>query len=517
MDRLTSWLGRLPLAGTLITLMAMLALWRDNYNRLPIESAWPTIAALAVIALSATALLRPLTGDWARAGLVSGLVAIYLFYVPAILGLAPMPRLPSLLAHIAFIAALGLIALGLPRQPDRLRELAGKCNLLCIVLLAITAIPLAIQQISLEGPRRQAQRALKDFEGQAKADSPDVWHILFDRYAGADTLRDSYGYDNGPFIAELRRRGFNVSDQAFSNYQRTAHSVASTMNGTLLDPMSAPMNRQAHDWVPIYRSLRDNAALRFFERAGYRTIFAGSWWEPTRFSGKADESLRIRAMPQLARLAIDTSSLGVWTKGVDLPYLNGRGDQCLRAKEKFRRLRQLSRAGERKYVFAHFLVPHPPFVLNADGSCRSIGRARASSRRDNYVAQLQFANREVLALVDSILAGPRPAVIIIHSDEGPWPEPHVGDEQGLGTDPVEVNWARMPQPKLREKMSILLAVRSPQGPPSQMPSSPVQIYPAVLLEHFGSAAQLPPSRHFVFQSDAQIYRFHDVTTRFDPR
>ena len=143
----------------------------------------------------------------------------------------------------------------------------------------------------------------------------------------------------------------------------------------------------------------------------------------------------MRAVPQLARKAFDQSAIGFWTKDLQVPYLDGRGDQCFRANEKFRRLRDLAANGERKYVFAHFLVPHPPFVLNSDGSCRSLASAKAAGRRANYVAQVEFANREVLTLVDAILAGPRPSVIVIHSDEGPWPKPYVGNEHGLGTDP----------------------------------------------------------------------------------
>ena len=223
----------------------------------------------------------------------------------------------------------------------------------------------------------------------------------------------------------------------------------------------------------------------------------------------------IRAMPQLARLAIDQSAIGFWTKGLKVPFLDGRGDQCFRANEKFRRLRALAASGEQKYVFAHFLVPHPPFVLNTDGSCRSLATAKASTRRANYISQVEFANREALALIDAILAGSRPSVIVIHSDEGPWPAPYVGNEHGLGTDPVTVPWTKLPPQKLREKMSILLAVRGPSGPPTTMPSSPVQIYPTILHDHFGSTEPLPPSRYVVFEGDQQLYRFQDVSKQLE--
>lgn len=197
-----------------------------------------------------------------------------------------------------------------------------------------------------------------------------------------------------------------------------------------------------------------------------------------------------------------------------MPYFDGRGDQYYRAKEKFRQLREVARDGEAKHIFAHFLIPHPPFVLNADGSCRDLTTARKATRSENYVQQVRFANREVLALVDRIIAGPRPAVIVIHSDEGPWPAPYIGYEHGLGTDPVPVPWSKLSSGQLREKMGILLSVRDPSGErPATMPTSPVQIYPAILHDHFGSRQALPPSRHYVCKGERALYAFEEVSDR----
>jgi hypothetical protein len=71
----------------------------------------------------------------------------------------------------------------------------------------------------------------------------------------------------------------------------------------------------------------------------------------------------------------------------------------------------------------------------------------------------------------------------------------VGNEHGLGTDPVPVPWAKLSGEQLREKMGILLAVRDPSGrPPATTPASPA-------------------SRFFVFENDAALYRFEEVGMR----
>lgn len=518
MAALTASAGRYPVAGICITLIAIMAFWNGNQLRLGFESVWPTMASAMAIAAVVTLLFRAICGDWARAGLAAGMTAFYFFYASRLLALLPLSFPIAAALHLATIAALVALYRMLPSDSGRFRDVAGRLNLLAALLVAINAVPLAVQQFRLESTRVPAQESFGGLGGKAAPDGPDVWHILFDRYAANATLKAHYGFDNQPFIDALRQRGFVVPDRAYANYQRTSHSVASTMNATLLDPLARKMADDQGDWVPIYRAARNGSAIRQFNAFGYKTIFAGSWWEPTRVSAVARESVTIRAVPQLARLAIDQSAAGFWLGDLGLPYFDGRGDQCYRANEKFRRLGEIARDESPKHVFAHFLIPHPPFVLNADGSCRDLETARKRSRSENYVDQVRFTNREVLKLIDRILAGPRPAVIVIHSDEGPWPVPYVGNEHGLGTDPVPVPWTKLSDDQLQEKMGILLAVRDPSGkPPATMPESPVQIYPAILRDHFGSTHPVPASRYFMFKGDRALYDFEDVGDRLPAR
>ena len=97
---MTGRLGWLPIAGICVTLMALLAMWRENFNRLPIESVWPTLAGAVAIAFTIVVILRMTTGSWTRAGLISGLIAIYLFYAPAFVGLLPLPRWGAAIGHM---------------------------------------------------------------------------------------------------------------------------------------------------------------------------------------------------------------------------------------------------------------------------------------------------------------------------------------------------------------------------------------------------------------------------------
>ena len=47
---------------------------------------------------------------------------------------------------------------------------------------------------------------------------PDIYYIILDRYANADTLSEIYKFDNEPFLDELEARGFSIAHHAWANY-----------------------------------------------------------------------------------------------------------------------------------------------------------------------------------------------------------------------------------------------------------------------------------------------------------
>jgi hypothetical protein len=396
-ERLTKRLAGAPLGGVAVALIVMLTLWRTNMNRLGAEHALPTIAMVLALAVAVTVVLRLLLGGWARAGIAAAIVAAYLLYAPALAKIAGSGWVVAAIVAVFGVVAI-LLARRIPAEAEA-RAVNGKLNLLLLPIAALYMVSAAHAQWTYESARPVVSEQFDSFAGRANGNSPDVWHLLFDRYASASTLRTRYAFDNEPFLAALRSRGFTVADNSYSNYQRTGHSVASTLNGAELDRLAASMAERQDDWVPIYRSMAENRATDFFSRNGYRTVFAGSWWSPTRAHPSA-ENINYRALPELARVVLDQSVAGMVLQGLRLPYGDGRGEQCRRASFKFDRLEALAADPTRKHVFGHFLVPHPPFVLNADGSCRSLEQAKSASRRDNYVAQVEYANRRLIRLVD---------------------------------------------------------------------------------------------------------------------
>ena len=509
-----SWFARLPLAGFVIPSVVFFGLWRSNSNRLGYEDALPTgLAMLAILVLLLIG-LRFLTKSWVRAGYMLGVLGAFIFYAPALGSMLSSPWLEAGALALGALISVDLMR-RIPDDPKRLSYHNTVLNLVTVPLLAIFASQAAHDQYTLESSRPHGEEIFPAFEASVDAEGPDVWHVVMDRYGHRETLARVYGYDNRPFLDALRERGFVVDDNAYANYQRTGHSLASTLNAAYLEPLTENNSPMGADWIPIYRTMRDNRAIQFFNDEGYETVFAGTWWNPSRYNQAANVNINFRQMPELARLLLEQSVLGRVLLLTNLPFGNARQDQCLREGRKFEALRELASHEERKYVFAHFLLPHPPYVINSDGSCRSLEDAEGASRRDNYIGQLEYANSELLAMIDAILTGPRPATIIIQADEGPWPASSVGDERYIGRDLALVDWDGMATPELREKMGILFAIRHADGEQTDIPASPVNIYPSILRHSFGSSTSNLPDQHLVFVSNDDLYTYEDVGSRLD--
>ena len=138
-------------------------------------------------------------------------------------------------------------------------------------------------------------------------EKPDIYYFIFDRYARQDLLKAVYGYDNSEFIAALRQRGFFVADSAFSNYQRTTHSVISSLNFDYLDKLDTPATQGKSDWMPLYQMFQDFRIGQFLKGLGYEMHFSGTWWEPTRRIAIADVTHNFYEMPELARFIYENS------------------------------------------------------------------------------------------------------------------------------------------------------------------------------------------------------------------
>lgn len=518
-QRIATW----PLYPFLVALYPALSLIEQNDNRIRLDQTVVPIGALLLFVGFIYALLRLFIRDAQKAWAVCLVVVVMTTYYGLFsktLGFYPTQMGLEWLVAAAWIGGFAGFAWAVQRHLASVATLAKLVNAFGLVIVAMPLFNIAFYHYATVEHRAGDPQALLDAPAQqARLDAGtaarDVYYIVFDRYASADQLAEVYDFDNRPFLRQLEASGFYVVDNAVANYPRTPHSLASSLNMAYLDGIRAHVGRAHADWVPVYRLMQDSRVAQLLQESGYRFVHLGSWWEPTRINGLADENVNWRDRPEMVRELLDRTLFGRLGDYIGLDALDDRQHQCERVRHKFDRLKALAGEPGPKFVFAHFLVPHPPFVLDREGRCIDAAVAVGRSRRDNYLDQLAYVNAQVLELIATIRAKTaREPIIVIQADEGPWPQRLVRDEiYFLGRDISPAEWTEASRAELREKMRILNALALPNGGAAALYDgiTPVNTFRVIFNHYFGTDLPLLPDRNYVFESGKEIYRFTDVS------
>ena len=99
--------------------------------------------------------------------------------------------------------------------PSRLEAIARVTAVISAATVLVTLGTVAVRCWS--GPKVHAPSPSVSGSG-----GPNVYILMLDGYPRADTLATTFGFDNGPFLAELESRDFDVAAESRSNYRKTS-------------------------------------------------------------------------------------------------------------------------------------------------------------------------------------------------------------------------------------------------------------------------------------------------------
>ena len=516
-----AWWLHPMLLGAFPVIFLFAANIREQITLEPLQLPLALAVGGAALLLAAIAAVLKLGGrNVARGGLIASLLAVLFFSY----GHVWQAVAETLVLHRYLLAAWGAIALvgvvvALRARMDRVRAATGALNLAALILVGLNLLP--IVQFQLASTQAEASAGAPESEtapGRV-VDRPrrDIWYLVFDRYAGEDALSRIYGFDNGPFLEELERRGFTVADDSTANYLKTALSLASTLNMDYLD-LDALTAAAAgpDDWTPLYRSLQGSHAVeRSLHEQGYEYLHFGVLRGATYTNTRADQVFLYGDQTEFGAVLRETTLLVAAENvlGSDFPgeYARLYANQTL---YQFNTLNLLATAESDapRFVFAHFLIPHPPYAFNADGTWVTREQQVAREEPEEYLEQLQFTNDRILDLLDSLLDTPeeeRP-IVLIQSDEGPFPPRYANDEEGF-------RWEEATDEELIQKFSILAAYLVPGMTGDELgvyPGiTPVNSFRVIFNAAFGTDLEMLPDRNLIFVDQRHIYDMVDITDR----
>jgi hypothetical protein len=413
------------------------------------------------------------------------------------------PVLLSVTASAVAAAAAGTVAVvwWLARRPRYLDRVNRFFALTGLLLVAWSGARISVDRMQARSVLRQSALA-KDLTKPLLNDDmavpsarprPDIYLLILDEYANSSVLQERFGFDNRVFEDSLRRLGFTVPGVVRSNYVHTLLSLPSLLNFTHLTRLAGELGPEETDPTLPDFLVEHNRTAAFLKAQGYKFLFFPSqWWISTRHNRNADWEFQAWTEFRLAREASRSDLRRAFVGTTPLGLL--RRDYAHDAdhvKRTLAGLEQVAPTRGPKFVLAHLINPHQPFVL--DSNCRTLSRvvgARSPGWQDAYVDQVQCLNRLLLRMVTTLLQrSSSPPVILLVGDHGTNSLQYSSVKSAEAVSPAQA----------RERFGAFGAFHLPGNGDRLFGDSVtlVNVIPRVLNHYFGTAVTPVPDKLYM--------------------
>jgi hypothetical protein len=332
------------------------------------------------------------------------------------------------------------------------------------------------------------------------ASTPDIYYIILDGYGRSDVLDEIYNYDNSEFIDFLKKNGFYVAENSHSNYAQTALSLSSSLNYEYINGLSNYLNKDSTNRDPLVKLIRNDKIQTFLKTKGYQFVALASGYSVTELNNADVYLASSEKLNSFESMLISDSAAVLWLNYISPKWYR---ERILNA---FQTLANMPDIQSPKFVFAHILVPHPPFVFGSNGEVITPKSFKEGNyydgTREEYISGYRGQITYINKLAEEAIQG-----ILLHSDTDPIII--VQGDHGPGSS---LNWDVLEQDCLKERMSILNAYHLPGNLEEKLYASitPVNTFRFILNEYFGAKLGLVDDQSY-FSRWNNPYGFVDVT------
>jgi hypothetical protein len=322
---------------------------------------------------------------------------------------------------------------------------------------------------------------------------PDIYYIILDGYASNHTLMRFFGFDNHNFLEYLRGKGFYIASGSRSNYASSFLSLSSSLNMEYINYLSEVEGVKSNDRTKAVYMIKNSRVMRFLKPWGYKFVHFRSGSRLTDYNEFADLNIAC-GLSEFTNTLVKTTMFKVFE--IDL---RRRAVLC-----SFSEIPNVKkRIDEPRFVFAHIIVPHYPYIFDENGKPTKVIEFRPSFNWDEegYLDQLIFVNKKVKDIVDELLSETdNQPVILLQADHGP---SFTGE------------WNQPTEGFLNERMRILNAYYLPDDGESLLYESitPVNTFRVVFNHYFNTSYELLQDEVY-FSNYSHPYEFMNVTSVF---
>jgi len=373
-------------------------------------------------------------------------------------------------------------------------------------------------------------------QDKAASSKPNVYYLVFDRYANADTLKNDYDFDNSKLLTSLTDQGFVVRRGAYSNYPFTMQSITSTLSMGYHTELGSQFKDDSTNFQTAfpYRTIFDDPPVaEAFKQQGYNYNQISSWWDFTRNIPAADDeptrSFKLHILGKdywltdLQRDILYKSALspllnkGLTIGGTEIAKYSLNRSQQQNFDAEFAALKTLAKdsknAAQPQFTFAHILSPHDPYIFDANCQKPTYDRNRTDVDIDEtikYTNQVTCLNSHIEDVIASIRSQDPSAVVIIQADEGPYPKQFRGKlAPDNYYDPIN-----LPLQQMRQKFGVLAAYYMPGVDDETVEDSitgSVNVFRFVLSHYLGYDTPALPDCQFTAGNKYTLYSYQQVT------
>jgi hypothetical protein len=341
-------------------------------------------------------------------------------------------------------------------------------------------------------------------QSEPVVDKPDIYYIILDRYAGESNLKVNFGFDNSDFIGFLKTNNFNVNPRSKTNYPYTHFSLASSLNMQHVNKTGDAAGYDSRNLQVIFKMIRNNKVQGFLRSHGYTYIHMASNWQATRYNHNADITYNY-GMP-FDDFFYKYVELTPFYPIIDALFFRHKSADNIEGI--FKQLKNLPNTSKPKFVFAHMLIPHPPYLFNKNGDRVDKITANAIPEKVKYLNYLQYGNTQIKDVIKSILArSKKPPVIILQADEGPY----IFLDEFSKLNPVD-------QKALQIRTEILNAYYLPNSYNKAAiydSITPVNSFRVVFNQIFKTNLELVSDDTFISPDPVKPYNFINITSKLN--
>ncbi len=256
---------------------------------------------------------------------------------------------------------------------------------------------------------------------------PDIYFILFDEFAGFDSMRDYWNYqDVDDFSQFLQSKGFFIAESSRSSSIYTLQQMSERLNY-----QGYPFGKE--DPSRYYDAIANNRVMSYLKSLGYTTVV----FDEKKFGYPAIPKMTADYLfeynsSNVTKISTDTGNLfddfgilvadNTMLRAFPLFYNKSMDPMFKKHEDMVRftamKISDLDEVPSPKFVHAHLLLPHYPFMFSENGS---INDPMYYYNWNYYLGNYKFAINLAEKMVNDILENADPAhppIIILQSDHG---------------------------------------------------------------------------------------------------